>query len=57
MTANEIRDELVKLGAADLILLKKLEANRARRCELLTEAHAKLSDSGTVTPAVIEPKD
>lgn len=54
---DEIAAELIQLGASDLRHLKQLEANRKRRCELLTEAHGTLSESGTVTPTVIEPKD
>lgn len=53
---EQIAAKLSKLGASDARHLAALQANATERCALLTEADTLLSDQGTITPTVIEPK-
>lgn len=66
MNNNEIAKELADLGHSDFRLLSKLkavskalEANRLRRCELLSEVacHADTGLSPDVSAAAVAPKD
>jgi hypothetical protein len=58
MDRKSIAEELGQLGRSDKKLLAKLEANRARRCEILTQV-GRSAESGVdvTTMATVEPKD
>jgi hypothetical protein len=58
MDRQAIAQELGQLGRSDKKLLAKLEANRARRCELLTQVGRSASSGLEIgTMASVEPKD
>jgi hypothetical protein len=54
-----IAAELAALGRSDSKLLAKLEANRARRCAILSQValHADTGLDATVAAASVQPKD
>ena len=59
MNRDAIAKELADLGRSDAKLLAKLEANRARRCEILSAvvAHPDAGVTGDVTTYATAPKD
>lgn len=59
MDRNAIARELIHLGKSDARLIGKLEANRARRCELLRDVacHPDAGLDGEIGTMAVEPKE